>query len=91
MFLNVDKHSPGKLAVIDDSGFSATYADICRTIKEFDALKLSRCIIFCMCESPDMTQQIWNMLIGLGMIVIGSIITWIAKESEAAHGEYDYL
>lgn len=51
MFLNVDKHNQVKLAVKDDSGYSLTYADICRTIEEFNNLNLPRCIIFCLCEN----------------------------------------
>ena len=51
MFLNVDKHNQNKIAIKDDSGFSLTYADICRTIEEFDALNLPRSVIFCLCEN----------------------------------------
>lgn len=51
MFLNVDKHSQDKIAIKDDSGYSLTYADIRRTIDEFNALNLPRCIIFCLCEN----------------------------------------
>ena len=51
MFLNVDKHSQYKIAIKDDSGYILTYADICRTIEEFCALKLPRCVIFCLCEN----------------------------------------
>lgn len=51
MFLNVDKHSQDKTAIKDDSGYSLTYMDICRTINEFNALSLPRCIIFCLCEN----------------------------------------
>ena len=51
MFLNVDKHDQNKIAIKDDSGFSLTYADICKTIEEFDALNLPRSVIFCLCEN----------------------------------------
>lgn len=51
MFLNVDKHLKTKTAVKDDSGYSMTYADVCRTIREFESLDLPRCVIFCLCES----------------------------------------
>ena len=51
MFLNVDKHNQKKIAIMDDSGYSLTYADICRTIKEFDAINLPRCVVFCLCEN----------------------------------------
>lgn len=51
MFLNVDKHNQKKIAIHDDSGFSMTYGDVCRTIAEFVALKLPRCVIFCLCEN----------------------------------------
>ena len=51
MFLNVDKHDQNKIAIKDDSGYSLTYADICRTINEFNALSLPRCLIFCLCEN----------------------------------------
>ena len=51
MFLNVNEHAQNKVAIKDDSGFSATYGDICRVIKEFSALNLPRCVIFCLCEN----------------------------------------
>jgi long-chain acyl-CoA synthetase len=51
MFLNVDKHDQNKIAIKDDSGYSATYGDVCWTIKEFEALNLPRSVIFCLCEN----------------------------------------
>lgn len=51
MFLNVDKHNQSKIAVKDDSGYSLTYGELCRAIKEFDALNLARSVIFCLCEN----------------------------------------
>lgn len=51
MFLNVDKHNQNKIAIKDDSGYSLTYADICRTIEKFSVLNLSRSVIFCLCEN----------------------------------------
>lgn len=51
MFLNVDKHNQNKTAIKDDSGYSLTYGDVCRTIKEFDALNLPRSVVFCLCEN----------------------------------------
>ena len=51
MFLNVERHDRGKTAIKDDSGYSLTYGDICKTIEEFAALKLARCVIFCLCEN----------------------------------------
>ncbi len=51
MFLNVDKHNQAKMAIKDDSGYSLTYGDVCRTIREFDDLKLPRSVIFCLCEN----------------------------------------
>ena len=51
MFLNIDRHDQEKVAVKDDSGFSATYGEIARTIREMDALKLPRSVVFCLCEN----------------------------------------
>lgn len=51
MFLNVDKHNQEKIAIKDDSGYSLTYRDVCRTIDEFDALELPRSVVFCLCEN----------------------------------------
>ena len=51
MFLNVDQHDQNKTAIKDDSGHCLSYADVCRTITEFKALELPRCIIFCLCEN----------------------------------------
>lgn len=51
MFLHVERHDPKKLAIKDDSGYTLSYADVCRTIEEFDALKLPRSVIFCLCEN----------------------------------------
>jgi len=51
MFLNVDKHNPNKMAIKDDSGYTLTYGDVCRTIEEFATLNLPRSVIFCLCEN----------------------------------------
>ncbi len=51
MFLNVDKHDQAKIAIKDDSGYSLTYGDICKTIREFKSLNIPRCVIFCLCEN----------------------------------------
>ena len=51
MFLNVDKHNQNKIAIKDDSGYTLTYADVCRTIEEFDDLNIPRSVIFCLCEN----------------------------------------
>lgn len=76
MFLNVDKHDQNKMAIKDDSGYSLTYGDVCRTIKEFEALRLSRSVIFCLCENCagaligymafENNKQV-PLLLGLGM------------------------
>ncbi len=51
MFLKVDQHNQAKIAIKDDSGYSLTYADVCRTIREFGELNLPRSVIFCLCEN----------------------------------------
>ena len=51
MFLHIDQHQQDKVAIKDDSGYSMTYGDVCRTIREFDALHLPRSVIFCLCEN----------------------------------------
>ena len=51
MFLNIDQHNQDKIAIRDDSGYSLTYGDICRTIWEFNELKLPRSVVFCLCEN----------------------------------------
>ena len=51
MFLNVDQHTKGKIAIKDDSGYTLTYEDVCCTIKQFAELALPRCVIFCLCEN----------------------------------------
>lgn len=51
MFLNLDKHDQAKIAIRDDSGYTLTYGDVCNVIHGFEALKLPRCVIFCLCES----------------------------------------
>ena len=51
MFLDIDKHKQDKTAIKDDSGYSLTYADVCKTIKEFAELDIPRSIVFCLCEN----------------------------------------
>ena len=51
MFLNVDRHDQAKIAIKDDSGYTLTYEDICKTIKAFEKLNLPRCVVFCLCEN----------------------------------------
>ncbi len=51
MFLNVDKHNQGKVAIKDDSGYTLTYADVCRTIEELAKLNIPRSVVLCLCEN----------------------------------------
>ncbi len=51
MFLNVDQYDQNKVAIKDDSGYTLTYGDVCRTISEMGALCLPRSVIFCLCEN----------------------------------------
>ena len=51
MFLNLDRHEPGKTAIKDDSGYILTYHQACETIDAFSMLKLPRCVVFCLCEN----------------------------------------
>lgn len=51
MFLNLDRHEQSKIAIRDDSGFTATYQDVCLTVEATAALKLPRCVVFCLCEN----------------------------------------
>lgn len=51
MFLDLDRHEPTKVAIKDDSGYTLSYRDICDVIHKFDTLKLSRGVVFCLCEN----------------------------------------
>ncbi len=51
MFLRLDQHRPDKLAVRDDSGHALCYREVCEAIAAFDALKLARAVVFCLCEN----------------------------------------
>ena len=51
MFLNLDKHDQTKIAIKDDSGYTLTYGEVCIIIEQFAELKLTRSVIFCLCES----------------------------------------
>ena len=51
MFLNLDKHNQTKTAIKDDSGYSLTYGEVCNIINQIAEFKLSRSVIFCLCES----------------------------------------
>ena len=51
MFLNLDRHDPGKTAVKDDSGMELTYGELVGVIEEFGKLELGRSVIFCLCEN----------------------------------------
>ena len=51
MFLNLDKHEQTKVAIRDDSGYTLTYHEVCDVIHKFDILKLSRSVVFCLCEN----------------------------------------
>lgn len=51
MFLNIDRWDQSRTAIIDDSGFHLTYGELCDAVKQFEALKLPRCIIFTLCEN----------------------------------------
>ena len=51
MFLNLDQHDQSKIAIKDDSGYELTYGEVIRTIGDFAALHLPRCVVFCLCEN----------------------------------------
>ena len=51
MFLNVNQHIQNTIAIKDDSGYTLTYEEVCRTILEFATLNLPRCVVFCLCEN----------------------------------------
>lgn len=51
MFLNLDKKDSNKVAVIDDSGESLTYGEICRFSKEFGNVLPYRTLIFILSEN----------------------------------------
>lgn len=51
MFLNLDRHEPGKTAIKDDSGHILAYQDVTDIIQVFSTLALPRCVIFCLCEN----------------------------------------
>lgn len=51
MFLNIDKKDPKKVAVIDDSGESLTYEDLCNYSKEFAKALPYRTLIFILSEN----------------------------------------
>ncbi len=51
MFLNLDNHDQAIVAIRDDSGYTLTYSEVCHTIHDFEALKLPRSVVFCLCES----------------------------------------
>lgn len=51
MFLNLDKKDKSKVAVIDDSGRSVTYEDICDFSKEFSKHLSHRTLIFILSEN----------------------------------------
>lgn len=53
MFLNLDKKDPTKVAVIDDSGESLTYGDLCNYSKEFAEALPYRTLIFILSENCD--------------------------------------
>lgn len=51
MFLNLDKKDQKKVAVVDDSGRSITYGDICEFSKEFSKYLPERSLIFILSEN----------------------------------------
>lgn len=51
MFLDLDKKDRDSIAVIDDSGQSLTYGDICNFSKEFAKHLPERCLIFILSEN----------------------------------------
>lgn len=51
MFLNLDKHNPHSLAVIDDSGSTATYGDLLAFSKIFSQYIPPRSLIFILSEN----------------------------------------
>ncbi|MBQ8779847.1 MAG: AMP-binding protein [Alistipes sp.] len=53
MFLNLNKKNPDKIAVIDDSGESLTYGDLCKYAEEFASALPYRTLIFILSENTN--------------------------------------
>lgn len=51
MFLNIEKWNKKCIAIIDDSGYSLSYGDVCDTVNELKKLELQRGVVFQLCEN----------------------------------------
>ncbi len=56
-------------------------------MKAISVLLLFAGLIVCMCETPDLSQQIIHFCIGIGLAAIGAIIALVSKE-EQEHGTH---
>ncbi|MDO4273052.1 MAG: AMP-binding protein [Eubacteriales bacterium] len=51
MFLDIDSFDRDSSAIVDDSGVTMTYGDLCDFVNAVKELNLPRSIVFCLCEN----------------------------------------
>ena len=79
MFLDLDKKDAQRVAVVDDSGTSFTYGDLCEFAQQFGELLPKRTLIFILAENT-----IDSLLGYIGSISNGIVPLVISRNTDAA-------
>lgn len=65
---------------------------VCGTVAVLGVIAAMAGVVICMCETPEFSDQLRNMLVGLGLIAIGSLMAYMGgagRWTEETHGKYD--
>lgn len=61
---------------------------VCGTVAVIGVVVAIAGLVFCMCEAPEITDQLRNMFIGLALIAGGSLMAYIGSAGRWTEGPY---
>lgn len=64
---------------------------VCGTVAVLGMIAAMAGLVLCMCETPDFADQLRNMLAGLAIMAIGSVMAYIGGSGRWMEGPYAEL
>lgn len=61
---------------------------VCGTVAVLGVIIALAGLVLCMCETPEFTDQLRNMLVGLALIAGGSLMAYIGGAGRWTEGPY---
>jgi uncharacterized membrane protein len=66
---------------------------VCGTVAVLGVIIALAGLVLCMCETPEFADQLRNMLVGLALMALGSLMAYMGSAgrwTEGPYGRYDY-